>query len=130
MRKVMIGILLVGLMFGVCFAGEQLSKTITMSNTGTAGNTTYINNTVTFIPGVHRVTSFTVMPSPGAVTTPLAGLYDATTAANITVSDLMGEVQAANQTSQDKIFPYPKTVKRGLAIQAAANTTVIVEYTR
>jgi len=108
----------------------DLSKTYTAENDTGQYLTTYVPTT-TFIPGVHKVISMTVMPTDTQTDAGHLGkLYDASEASELINDNLLGAMETLANESRDRFFPYPKTVSDQLAIYQSEYTTVIIDYTR
>lgn len=121
-------VILTGFIFA--YAGvTTLCDTYISENKSTGSLTTYVS-TSTIIPGIHKILSFSVSPYPGTSTASSASIYDATTAAQITNTNMKGEIETVANVSNDRVFPYPKHLSKGLAITQTANTVVTIEYTR
>jgi hypothetical protein len=126
-------ILVLGILFSVftfSYASvTTLCDTYISDNTGSGNLTTYVS-TSTIIPGIHKILSIAVTPVPGTSTASSAAIYDATTSAQITNTNLKGEIESIAENSNDRVFPYPKHLSKGLAIVQSQNTIVTIEYTR
>jgi len=106
-----------------------LCNTYISDNPSAAILTTYVS-TSTIIPGIHKILSIAVNPSPGSVQPSAVAIYDATAAAQISNTYLKGECEAVPYGSNDRVFPYPKHLANGLAIVQSPHTLVTIEYTR
>lgn len=106
----------------------QICKTYTYAN-DTAAAVIVNVSVATIIPGVHKILSFTVIPTPARNSFGAwAALYDATT--NSTRITLLGEAESLAKESKNKFFPYPKSMAQGLSITVGPYTAIIVEYVR
>jgi hypothetical protein len=106
-----------------------LSQTYVSPNTSGSNSTTYVS-TATIIPGIHRIVSMSVCPINSSAAASIAAIYDAKTAPQVIESNLKAECASVANSSNDRIFPYPKTVTNGLTIVQSNNTMVTIEYTR
>ncbi len=107
----------------------QLSDTYICDNTGNTILTTYVS-TSTIIPGIHKILSVSVSPRPNTTNPSMVAIYDATSSTHIRNVNLKGECESLPKSSNDRVFPYPKHLSRGLAIVQSPYTIVTVEYTR
>ncbi len=128
-----ISILVLGVLFSiVTFAQASvttLCDTYTSVNSSVTSLTTYVS-TSTVIPGIHKILSIAVAPFSESGTASGVAIYDATTAAQITNSNMKGECESVANSSNDRVFPYPKPLSNGLAIVQSAKSVVTIEYTR
>ena len=107
----------------------ELCETYVVENRAAGTLTTYVS-TSTIIPGIHKILSFSVTPVPGTSTASGAAIYDATAAGDITNANMKGEVETISNVSNDRIFPYPKHLSKGLAVVQTDQTIVTIEYVR
>jgi hypothetical protein len=95
MRKLIIAVMLLGLFFGVSFADNsmQLSKTYSYTNASGIPVNIFVS-TSTIVPGVARIVSITVTPTPASTFGPYAAIYDATAVTGFSTANLLGEIES------------------------------------
>ncbi|MFA5499495.1 MAG: hypothetical protein WC404_00270 [Candidatus Omnitrophota bacterium] len=81
-------------------------------------------------PYTDRILGFDVTPITSISYENVAGLYDATTSAQLTGPYFMGEAEGGTAFTGEKWFPYPVRVANGIAIVQGAKTRVNVYYLR
>jgi hypothetical protein len=107
----------------------DLSLSYSYTNDTGAEVWTYVS-TSTIEPGIHKIMGFDITPTPQSDKGIYAGLYDATAAAHLLLTNLFGEAETDNTSSTSNIFPYPKRISRGVGMIIGPFTTVTVHYAR
>jgi hypothetical protein len=101
------------------------------SVTETTGSASHSHISIaTIIPGKHRILGFTVSPITSAAGTVAAGLYDATTDAEMSAANLLGERVGANTAAYTETFVGPIDLTNGLTVSQGAGSTVTIYYER
>jgi hypothetical protein len=124
---------------------QKALYTIMLANTATAPLLTVMNSTNTtvgayaVVPGISRILSYEVCSlTPGTGSTGLAvsaALWDnvtihGTNATSAIDTGLFAESAAANTSSVERVFIYPKGLKNGLAVQQSPGTVVTIQLDR
>jgi len=99
------------------------------SVTETSGTASHTHIGVTTIyPGKDRILGFTVSPVTSGSGTCIGGLYDATTDAQMSSANLLGEKGGVNTTPVEVVFIRPISLTNGLTVVNGAGTTVTIYY--
>lgn len=106
-----------------------LSKTYSVENDSAVETLTFVS-TATIIPGIHRIVSVSVAPTPASSQASTGAIFDATSVSQVTLANMMGELESVQSQSANKYFAYPKTVSNGLAVLQGPKTIVTIDYTR
>jgi hypothetical protein len=82
----------------------------------------------TIYPGKDRILGFTVCPITSGTGTVGVGLYDATTDAQMSAANLLGEVMGVNTATHEKTFAAPVPLANGLTVDVGPYSTVVIYY--
>ena len=93
------------------------------------GSATYEHIGVTTIyPGKDRILGYTVAPITSGSGTVAGGLYDATTSAQMTAANLLGERGSVNTATTSETFAGPISLTNGLTVSIGAQAVVTIYY--
>ena len=128
-----LGLLIFGLLFitTVSFASAtDTCDTYSVDNTNATVQVSYVNNTVTMIPGIHKVLSVSVCPLWNTAINATAAIFDATSEAEMNTTTMLGECRADGDSDGEKFFARPKPFSSQIAVYQSGYTRVTIEYTR
>jgi adenine/guanine phosphoribosyltransferase-like PRPP-binding protein len=132
MRKLLLALVVgISLFAGNCFAeGEthaQIIYTEVINNTGAASICTAIP-VDKIRPDVDKILGVEVMAlSPATV---VAALWDATSTAIVTATEMICEYEATSYYAGGAFFPFPRYVVNGVVVNQDAQSRVIIYYVR
>lgn len=128
MKKVILAVILaIGLMsISSTPDAADLSETYVIRNNTSDVLETAVS-TSTIVPGIHRIVGYNVRAILGSGMGAWVTLYRGGTAQ----SDIMGESEALEDTTDGEVFGYPKAVREGgLRVYQSAYSNVFIEYSR
>lgn len=129
-----IGLLVMGFLLYATnvWAGITYGKTVVVTNDtpiDSYENITYVSIS-DVVPLTTLITSYTVTPTRHSDYNAWVALYDAANAGDLAEANLLGESEAVNKASVDKIFPYPKRVLKQLAVWLGPYSEVTIDIVK
>ena len=113
-------------------SGNQFLMTEVSNNTANYITTVVVKDSAYYL--TDRVIGFTVMPNMGsslsASTETVATLYDANSATNFFLEEVMGEAEAGQAESKTEWFPYPRDITNGITVRMGPFTRVVIYFVR